>query len=76
VDGLAAISVIGAGINSSYVNVRRGLEALAGAGIEADAISTSSFRITWMIPRERTDDAVRLLHPGFIVSAPAPVPLS
>jgi aspartate kinase len=76
VDGLAAISVIGAGINSSYVNVRRGLEALAGAGIAADAISTSSFRITWKIPRERTDDAVRLLHHGFIESAPAPVPLS
>ncbi len=76
VDGLAAVSAIGAGINSTYANVRGGLEALAGAGIAAGALSTSSFRITWMIARDRTDDAVRLLHHRFIESAPAPVPLS
>jgi hypothetical protein len=29
-------------------------------------ISTSSFRITWMIPRDRTEEAVKILHYGFI----------
>jgi aspartokinase len=31
-----------------------------------DGIATSSFRITWMIDRERIDEAVRLLHATFI----------
>src|SRR6186713_2941363 len=56
-DGLAAVSVVGAGINSSYGNVRRGGDALAASGIVASGISTSSFRITWMVPREATQDA-------------------
>jgi hypothetical protein len=29
-------------------------------------VATSSFRITWMIPRDRMDEAVRLLHRLFI----------
>jgi aspartate kinase len=66
VDGLAAVSVVGAGINTTHENVRAGAEALAAAGITPAATATSSFRITWMIPRERTDDAVRLLHRRFI----------
>jgi aspartate kinase len=68
VDGLAAVSVIGAGINASHENVRAGSDVLAQAGIAPAATATSSFRITWMIPRERTDEAVRLLHHRFIES--------
>lgn len=75
VDGLAAVSVVGAGINSSYANVRRGGDALAAADIAASGISTSSFRITWMVPREMTEDAVRRLHHVFIEAVQAPVPL-
>jgi aspartate kinase len=66
VDGLAAVSVIGAGINASYGNVRSGSETLTTAGIQPAALATSSFRITWMIPRARTDEAVRVLHGHFI----------
>ncbi len=69
VDGLGALSVIGAGINASFQNVRRGSEALAAAGLQPASVSTSSFRITWMVPRTRLDDAVRLLHGTFIESA-------
>jgi len=68
VDGLAAVSVIGAGINASHENVRAGGDVLAQAGITPAATATSSFRITWMIPREQTDEAVRLLHHRFIES--------
>jgi aspartokinase len=46
--------------------VRRGSEVLAGAGTTPTGIATSSFRITWMIDRTRTDDAVRRLHETFI----------
>jgi len=66
VDGLAAVSAIGAGINATYAHVRAGSDALAAGGIQPVGLATSSFRITWMIPRDRTDDAVRTLHRSFI----------
>jgi len=65
-DTLGAISVVGAGINASFDNVRRGSEALTAHGMSIDGIATSSFRITWMIDRSRLDEAVRLLHVTFI----------
>jgi len=68
VDGLGAVSVVGAGINATFGNVRRGLDALTADGIVARQVATSSFRISWMIDRTRLDDAVRLLHRTFIAS--------
>ncbi len=70
VDGLGAVSAIGAGINATYANVEAGTGALREAGVAASGIATSSFRITWMIPRDRTADAVRALHERFIESRP------
>jgi aspartate kinase len=69
-DTLGAISVVGAGINASFDNVRRGSAALTGSGASVEGIATSSFRITWMIDRARLDDAVRLLHATFIEPLP------
>jgi aspartate kinase len=66
VDGLGAVSVIGAGINATYANVIAGTRALDAAGIYASGTATSSFRITWMVPRVRLQDAVRALHALFI----------
>jgi aspartate kinase len=66
VDGLAAVSVVGAGINATYANVRAGTETLTGLGITPAGTATSSFRITWMVPRDRMNDAVRALHARFI----------
>ena len=68
-DTLGAISVVGAGINASFDNVRRGSAALTESGAAIEGIATSSFRITWMIDRARLDDAVRLLHATFIEGA-------
>jgi aspartate kinase len=68
VDGLGAVSVVGAGINATYANVRAGLDTLTGLSIAPAGVATSSFRITWMIPRERIADAVRALHARFIES--------
>jgi len=73
VDTLGALSVIGAGINASFENLRRGSTALAAAGIDVSGISTSSFRITWMADRTKLDEAVRLLHRTFIEKS-EPVP--
>jgi aspartate kinase len=74
VDGLGAVSAIGAGINATYGNVRAGSAALRAAGVEPRGISTSSFRITWMVPRDYLDAAVRALHGRFIESRSQPVP--
>src|SRR5687767_6659983 len=68
VDGLAAVSVVGAGINATYANVRAGSDTLHASGIEPRGTATSSFRITWMVARERMEDAVRALHRRFIES--------
>ncbi len=67
-DGLAAVSVVGAGINATYRNVRTGMDALTATGITPAGIATSSFRITWMVPRDRTAAAVQVLHTRFISS--------
>jgi aspartate kinase len=66
VDGLAAVSVVGTGINATYSNVRAGSDTLARIGVTPAGTATSSFRITWMVPRDRTNDAVKALHARFI----------
>jgi aspartate kinase len=66
VDGLGTVSAIGAGINASYANARAGSGALRAAGADARGISTSSFRISWMVPRDRVDAATRALHGCFL----------
>jgi aspartate kinase len=66
VDGLAAISAIGAGINATYDNVLAGSATLAGIGIATAGMATSSFRITWLVPDDRVKDAVRALHARYI----------
>lgn len=73
-DDLAAVSVVGAGINHSFETLRRGMRTLAAAGAEPRAASTSSFRVTWMVPRPALDAAVRALHREFLEDAPPLVP--
>jgi aspartate kinase len=65
-DGLGAVSVVGAGINASFANVTRGSAALDEAGIGWRGLATSSFRITWLVDRTRTEEAVRVLHRLFL----------
>jgi len=74
VDGLGAVSVIGTGINATYANVAAGAATLAGIGVSPVGTATSSFRITWLIDRERLADAARALHARFIDSQHPLVP--
>jgi aspartate kinase len=66
IDGLSAVSVVGAGINATYATLRAGAQALSAIGVVPAGTATSSFRISWMIPRDRTHDAVTALHRRFI----------
>ena len=74
ISGLGAVSVIGAGINASYANARTGLRSLTDAGVTPRGMSTSSFRITWMLPSDHITSAVRALHARFIEGAAPLVP--
>jgi len=74
VDDLGAVSVVGAGINATYANLRKGSLSLSEQGIAPRGFATSSFRITWLVPRERLDDAVRALHAALVAVEPQPVP--
>ena len=74
IDGLAAVSAVGAGINATYANVRAGSALLEETGMAPEMVATSSFRITWMLPRDRTNDAVQALHHRFIESTPPLLP--
>ena len=74
IDGLGAVSVVGAGINASFANVRQGGACLRAHGITVAGIATSSFRITWLIARDRLAESVVALHRTFLEGTPPPVP--
>ena len=66
IDGLGALSIVGTGINASYANVRRGAALLQEHGIASFGLATSSFRATWLVPRDDLHAAVRLFHHTFV----------
>ena len=66
VDGLGAVSVVGAGINATYENIRRGSSCLQDNRIGTFGLATSSFRATWLVQRTDLDNAVRALHAVFV----------
>jgi len=74
IDDVGAVSVVGAGINASYSNLLRGTAALRDATVEPRGVSTSSFRITWLVPRTLVDNAVRALHAALVPPEGLPVP--
>jgi aspartate kinase len=74
VDGVGAVSAVGAGINATYANLRRGTGTLAREHIATKTLATSSFRITWLIDRQHVESAVRALHKEFIEGAAPAVP--
>jgi aspartate kinase len=74
IDDVGAVSVVGAGINASYAHLRRGTAALLEAGAASRGVSTSSFRITWLVSRDRLQPAVRALHAALVPAEGPPVP--
>jgi aspartate kinase len=64
-DDVAKVSIVGTGMQSAPGYAARMFAALAEAGINIAIISTSDIRITCVVPRERVEDAVRVLHQAF-----------
>jgi aspartate kinase len=72
-DGIATVSLVGAGMKT-HPGVQAGMfSALADAGINIEMISTSSIRITCVIRADDVEEAVRALHARFALSEQAVV---
>jgi aspartate kinase len=67
-DGVAKVSIIGAGMRTHPGVSATMFETLAGAGINIEMISTSSIRISCVVRAEQVEEAVRQLHGAFELS--------
>jgi aspartate kinase len=65
-DSAAAVSIIGTGITASNDRVLQGSQILRELNVNNLGIATSSFRVTWLIERERVEEVVRRFHETFI----------
>jgi aspartate kinase len=61
-EGVGAVSAIGAGINSSFHNVREAVRRVSPGAGDILGIATSSFRISLLLEEGQVQGAVRQLH--------------
>ena len=73
-DSVGAVSVIGTGITASHQRLLQGTQALRALNVPCSGIGTSSFRITWLVEREKVDEVVRYFHQIFIENTNPAVP--
>src|SRR5690349_1651525 len=64
-DGIAKVSLVGAGMKSHPGVAADMFEALADAGINIEIISTSSIRVSCVVRASEVEDAVRAVHDKF-----------
>ena len=67
-DGIAKVSLVGAGMRSHPGVSATMFETMAAAGINIEMISTSSIRLSCVVRADRVEEAVRLLHAAFDLS--------
>ena len=63
--GLAAVSIVGSGMQNTPGYASRMFRLLADGNINIEMITTSEIRISCIIAESQGQDAVRLLHDGF-----------
>ena len=64
-DKAATLSLVGEGVQREPRVAARMFTALAAEGINIDLISTSNLMLTCVIPKDRVEDGVRVLHKEF-----------
>ncbi len=69
-DGIAKVSLIGAGMKSHPGVSAKAFEVLAASGVNIEMISTSSVRITCVVRAEQVEQAVQALHDAFELDRP------
>ena len=65
---LAAVSLIGEGLNRNNQTLLNTLKLLAENSITAHGVTTTSFRISLLVPREHVDQSVRICHERWVIS--------
>jgi aspartate kinase len=68
-ENVATVSVVGEGVQREPGIAARMFSALAAKEINIDLISTSNLMITCVIPKDRAEDAVRVVHAEFFEKA-------
>jgi aspartate kinase len=71
-DGIAKVSLVGAGMKSNFGVVADMFEALAAEGVNIEMISTSTIRISCIVRGEDAERAVRAVHERFGLGEHAP----
>ena len=67
---LAAVSVVGSGMQNTPGYASRMFRLLADGNVNIDMITTSEIRISCIIKEDQAEEAVRLLHRGFQLDEP------
>jgi len=70
-DGIAMVSIVGAGMRSNPGVAALMFRTLAERGINLEMISTSPIKISAIIAKERVEEAVQALHDAFELDKPA-----
>jgi aspartate kinase len=68
-EGVGAVSAIGAGINASFRNLREAVRLVSEAGTSVLGVATSSFRISLLLEEAKVEDTVVRLHRGMVGDA-------
>jgi aspartate kinase len=66
IEGMGAVSAIGAGINATFRNVREAVRLVEPLGTPILGVATSSFRVSLLMAAAAVDDAARRLHEGMV----------
>ncbi|HEX2080442.1 MAG TPA: aspartate kinase [Longimicrobium sp.] len=72
--GLSRLALVGRGMSGRPGVYAQAFRTLMEAGVEVEAISTSSISITLLVPAEKEDEALRALHAGYALGAAAEAP--
>jgi len=64
-ENIAEVSIIGAGMKTNPGVTAQMFEALYGANINIEMISTSPIRVSCVVRQDQADEAVRVLHAAF-----------
>jgi aspartate kinase len=71
-DGIAKVSLVGAGMRSNPGVAAEMFDALSGEGINIEMISTSSIRVSCIVRREDGERAVQTIHRRFALDELTP----
>ncbi|HZN32356.1 MAG TPA: aspartate kinase [Pirellulaceae bacterium] len=71
-DSVAKVSVVGLGMAKQTGVAQKMFRALAAAGINIQMITTSEIKISVLVSRERSQEALRIVHHAFGLESAAP----